>query len=208
MYLFLGEIFIMQFNDDVVLEVIQKFVQNNELFTALDVSNEVKKSFPSARHRVVRDIVRFNFITHIEPHNYAKTPITVNLEDNTTAEAMLYHPLEHSWDLDTKYDAQKRAQTSTQIAVNNSLPAMFSDQMASVLSVDMLKSTLNSAENVTKSLDTVKNIDTTFKNIDTTLSVTKSLDTVKDPFTTALNNNARQLWSSLFDNKPSLFPRK
>ena len=98
--------------EDIVLEQVQDFVKNQVLFTALDVSNVVKVTAPFARHRVVRDIVRSLFTNEIETAGYARTPITVTLADGTKTDALLYHPLADSWDLDAKYDAQKRAQSS------------------------------------------------------------------------------------------------
>lgn len=97
---------------DEVLNVVLNFLSSGEMFTALDVSNKVKETLPFARHREVRDEVRALFVTNIEPQGWAKTPITVTLDDGSTAEALLYHSLVDSWDLDAKYDAQKRAQTS------------------------------------------------------------------------------------------------
>jgi hypothetical protein len=102
--------------DSVVRSTIQDFVRDGVLFTALDVSNKVKESFPFARHREVRDLVRVAFTTDIEPASYARTPINVTLDDGTAAEALLYHPLVDSWDLDAKYDAQKRAQSAARPA--------------------------------------------------------------------------------------------
>ncbi len=102
----------MQTLDEVVLETIQSFVRDNVLFTALDVSNQVKSVLPHARHREVRDLVRSMFSTDVEPAGWARTPITVTLGDGNTAEALLYHPLSASWDLDAEYDAQKRSQSS------------------------------------------------------------------------------------------------
>lgn len=96
--------------DDEVRSVVKGFMQSNSLFTALDVSNKVKMALPLARHREVRDLVRAMFTTDIEPASWARTPITVTLPDGTTAEALLYHPLSDSWDLDNKYDAQQRSQ--------------------------------------------------------------------------------------------------
>src|SRR6185436_13338799 len=87
------------------------------LFTALDVSNKVKETLPLARHREVRDLVRMLYTSEIETGGYARTPITVTLENGDTAEALLYHSLVDSWDLDAKYDAQKRAQTAKQPAM-------------------------------------------------------------------------------------------
>ena len=96
-------------------QVVRDMLSRDELFTALDVSNKVKEVFPFARHREVRDLVRAMFSTHIEPAGWDRTEITVNLTDGTTAQALLYHPLADSWDLDNKYDAQKRQQSSVMI---------------------------------------------------------------------------------------------
>ena len=102
--------------DDTVRSVIQDLMQADELFTALDVSNKVKMTLPFARHREVRDLVRGMFTTDMEVNGWARTPITVTLSDSTTAEALLYHPLSDSWDLDNKYDAQRRAQGAVKAA--------------------------------------------------------------------------------------------
>ena len=99
--------------EDTVRSVVQDFVKNEVLFTALDVSNAVKQVLPHAKHREVRDVVRGIYATDIESASWARTPITVTLGDGTTAEALLYHPLVDSWDLDNKYDAQKRASTTS-----------------------------------------------------------------------------------------------
>lgn len=107
----------MQNLDSVVRDTIKGFVQDNVLFTALDVSNKVKSVLPFARHREVRDLVRSMFVSDIEPAGWARSPITVTLADGTTAEALLYHPLSASWDLDTEYDTQKRNQTSVKAGV-------------------------------------------------------------------------------------------
>lgn len=95
--------------ESVVEEVVVDFVSRDELFTALDVSNKVKETLPLARHREVRDVVRAVFSAGTM-NDYARTPITVVLEDGTKAEALLYHPLSASWDLEKMYDDQKRAQ--------------------------------------------------------------------------------------------------
>ena len=107
--------------DDMVKDVVVDFVTNGILFTALDVSNKVKVAMPFARHREVRDVVRSLFGTDMETQGYAKTPIQVTLGNGSTAEAILYHPLLDSWDLDSKYDAQQRAQ-STPAPVSTAAP--------------------------------------------------------------------------------------
>ena len=98
--------------DDVVRETVQHFVQDSLLFTGLDVSNKVKETLPLTRHSEVSDLVRLSFVSEMEPFSYAKTPINVTLRDGSVRTALLYHPLADSWDLDSKYDAQKRAQVT------------------------------------------------------------------------------------------------
>jgi hypothetical protein len=98
--------------EDVTLEVVQRYVSADKLFTALDVSNEVKSIMPQARHRDVRDAVRSLWSSEIESNNYDRTAIQVKLHDGSTVEALLYHPLAASWDLDNLYDAQQRQQSS------------------------------------------------------------------------------------------------
>lgn len=98
--------------EDAVRLVVQDFIGREVLFTALDVSNSVKQAMPHARHREVRDVVRAMFSTDIEAQGWARTPIQVTLGDGTTAEALLYHPLTDSWDLDNKYSAQQRTATA------------------------------------------------------------------------------------------------
>lgn len=98
--------------ENTVVQVVEEFLKNEVLFTALDVSNAVKQVLPQARHREVRDLVRDLFVSKIQHMGWARTGISVNLEDGNTVEALLYHPLPDSWDLDNKYDKQKRAQAS------------------------------------------------------------------------------------------------
>lgn len=98
--------------EDTVREVVQDLMDRDELFTALDVSNRVKVLQPHARHREVRDVVRSMFPSDIEPKGWARTAITVILSDGSQQEALLYHPLSDTWDLDVKYDRQKRNQVS------------------------------------------------------------------------------------------------
>jgi hypothetical protein len=102
----------MKYLDDIVRDTVEQFVQDGLLFTGLDVSNKVKEEFPYARHSAVSDLVRGSFVSHMEPCGYAKTPISVTLRDGSVRTALLYHPLADSWDLDNKYDVQKRAQVS------------------------------------------------------------------------------------------------
>jgi hypothetical protein len=99
--------------EDTVRLVVQDFMTNNVLFTALDVSNVVKQSLPHERHRSIRDVVRALFLSDIQPQNWERTPITVTLSDGSTTDALLYYPLSDSWDLDNKYDAQQRSKVTS-----------------------------------------------------------------------------------------------
>jgi hypothetical protein len=116
---------IMQPLDDVVQYTVQEFVKNGLLFTGLDVSNKVKEDLPFARHSEVSELVRNSFVSEMEPLGYAKTPINVVLRDGSVRTALLYHPLADSWDLDNKYDAQKRAQVTVK-PVTTVVPATVS----------------------------------------------------------------------------------
>ena len=114
-----------------VKQVVEAMMNSGELFTALDVSNKVKETFPFARHREVRDLVRGMFTSVIEPTGWARTEITVDLADGTTAQALLYHPLVDSWDLDNKYGTQKRKQTPVMIKHGNIAATVVSPAPAS-----------------------------------------------------------------------------
>lgn len=96
--------------NDVVRAIINDWTQAGKLFTALDVSVEVKKTLPHARHREVREVVRGEY-ANMQNSSYGKTDIDVTLDDGSAAKAILYHPLSDSWDLDAKYGAQQRAQS-------------------------------------------------------------------------------------------------
>lgn len=98
--------------EDTVREVVQDLMDGDELFTALDVSNKVKLVQPHARHREVRDVVRSMYANEIASQGWARTPVSVVVEDGSTQEALLYHPLSAAWDLDSRYDQQKRSQVS------------------------------------------------------------------------------------------------
>jgi hypothetical protein len=165
--------------EDTVREVVQDLIKNEVLFTALDVSNTVKQNQPHARHREVRDVVRGMFTSDIESQGWARTPITVTLGDGTTAEALLYHPLTDSWDLDNKYDAQQRAKTTYK-------PVQAAK--AAVAQVSSANAVL---------LQTV-----------VTGSLPLSNAPVQAPVVPAPLATARDQWNSLFATQPSLFPKK
>ncbi|CAK9252258.1 unnamed protein product [Sphagnum jensenii] len=98
--------------EDTVRSVVNNLVSNSTLFTALDVSNAVKATHPLARHREIRDLVRGLFFSDMQVKGYGKTPIQVQLADGSQVEALLYHHLSDSWDLDTKYDDQQRSKSA------------------------------------------------------------------------------------------------
>jgi hypothetical protein len=164
---------------DEVLKVVLGFVAVGDMFTALDVSNKVKQTLPFARHREVRDEVRALFTDELEPQGWAKTPISVTLDDGSKAEALLYHSLVDSWDLDSKYDAQKRAQTSAR-------PVSLAQQAAGVPAT------------VPAPLPPVMRPTPMPKIVPATPTAT----------VVAPSPNARDAWNQLFGSKPSLFPRQ
>jgi hypothetical protein len=167
--------------DDLVREVVTDFVTNNVLFTALDVSNTVKETMPFARHREVRDVVRDMFTSSIEPAGYARTPITVTLGNGSTAEALLYHSLVDSWDLDSKYDAQQRAAGTTKVAPVVTLPVTLTPPSAAApVATGVLAATISIKPKATAPVAPVA------------------------PVVPA----TRVLWDQLFGSVPSLFPRK
>lgn len=108
--------------EDEVRSIVNSFMQSGELFTALNVSNKVKLTLPFARHREVRDIVRGLFNSVIEVAGWARTPIQVKLSDGSTTDALLYHPLSDSWNLDSKYDDQQRQQAALQTGAQAPTP--------------------------------------------------------------------------------------
>jgi hypothetical protein len=165
--------------DNEVLSTVQTFMQNGDLFTALDVSNKVKMSLPLARHRDVRDAVRGLFSTTIEPAGWARSPITVTLTDGTTAEALLYHPLSDAWDLDNKYDAQKRSQGSVNTGLTGATGPTGAQGPTGVASV-----TVSANGNVSVSSPVSVNV------------------------TAPAILPAKDQWAALFNAQPSLFPRK
>ncbi len=153
--------------ESLVDTVVADFVSADELFTALDVSNKVKEKMPHARHREVRDVVRAAWINSIEPQGYGRSPITVNLADGSTAQALLYHPLADSWDLDSKYDVQQRAKTAARpmtaapVAVtvgDNSVSVTDSGSIVSQPVAVTVPSTLPAPAPVATALDSWKNL--------------------------------------------------
>jgi hypothetical protein len=166
---------------DVVLNVVKDFVKNEVLFTGLDVSNEVKKTLPFAKHKDVRDLVRAAWQSDISPQNYDRTPIKVVLVDGTVADALLYHPLSASWDLDNLYTQQQRSQTLNKVGVTQTAPV-------TVAPVTSVSGTLSKADDGTLTV------------------VTAPVNPLS--ITAAPAVNPRDLWAQMWQNQPSLFPRK
>lgn len=164
--------------NDEVRSVVQSFIQSGELFTALDVSNKVKLTQPLARHREVRDEVRGLFTVEIEKAGWARTPIQVTLADGTTTEALLYHPLTDSWDLDNKYDNQRRAQ-------------------AALNPVAVAKAALPAATHQATNTNS-------FGWCGTPPPAAKAVPATP----VAPQLNTKDAWMQLFNTQPSLFPRK
>jgi hypothetical protein len=169
-----------QLNDE-VRNVIDGFVKSGELFTALDVSNKVKMTMPTARHSEVRDVVRSLFTSDLEPNGWARTPIQVELRNGSKETALLYHPLTDSWDLDNKYDAQKRAQAAIR-------PAVPTTQLPQAVA----------GANSTHQ----------FGWCGTPPPVSMPKVVSAPVVATAPVLPTRALWDQLFNSQPSLFPRK
>lgn len=171
-----------------VRSVVDEFLANHELFTALDVSNKVKETLPTARHRDVREEVRYLYNTVMYNKNYDRTTISVTLVDGTKADALLYHPSEDIFDLDAKYDAKKRAQVS-QVAQ----PAV----------------QMQPAQTVTAPVTTSVSAQASDTQVTVTRQVTvKDVSQVSVPTSIAGSFSARELWEQLFKNQQSLFPRR
>jgi hypothetical protein len=133
---------------------------------------------PNARHREVRDVVRSMFSTDIEAQGWARTPIGVTLGDGTTAEALLYHPLTDSWDLDNKYSVQQRVATAAR-------PTSVAQSASGIPSTVTLPASLP---------------------VPVTPHPMPTI--VPAPAPSAPLPTARSLWDQMFQVQPSLFPRK
>ena len=175
--------------ESTVNEVIASFIDDEILFTALDVSNKVKESLPSARHREVRDVVRNAWHDTIEVAGYGRTPISVTLTNGSTAQALLYHPLHDSWDLDSKYDAQKREQVAT-APMSASVATPVTVGSSSVSVSDDGDIVVTSASNITVAAPAVKVVSSPKKD-------SKPAD-----------SPIRDQWKQIFATQPSMFPRQ
>ncbi|MCP4499624.1 MAG: hypothetical protein GY822_06615 [Deltaproteobacteria bacterium] len=70
--------------------IIDSFTEMGVLFTALDVSNAVKRTLPAGRHREVAPVVRDLFEQGAFGDEYIQTLIDVNA-GRKTVQAFLYH---------------------------------------------------------------------------------------------------------------------
>ena len=179
--------------ESTVNEVIASFIDDEVLFTALDVSNKVKESIPAARHREVRDVVRNAWYNTIEVAGYGRTPISVTLTNGSVAQALLYHPLHDSWDLDSKYDAQKREQVVT-APISDSVTLVSGDSSASVS--DDGDVVISAPQPVAASVPSVT---------DKKIKVVKA---VSKPSKTDDGTPIRDQWKNIFATQPSMFPRQ
>jgi hypothetical protein len=91
----------------VTQRVVDLYTREGFLFTALDVSNSVKQTLPSVRHREVAPIVRDLFANGSMGDAYAQTLIDV-VADRKTVQAFLYHL--KGADIASGYDEDKRRQ--------------------------------------------------------------------------------------------------
>jgi hypothetical protein len=74
----------------VTQRVVDLYTREGFLFTALDVSNSVKQTLPSVRHREVAPLVRDLFANGAMGEVYEQTLIDV-MADRKTVQAFLYH---------------------------------------------------------------------------------------------------------------------
>jgi hypothetical protein len=77
--------------ENVTRRVMDRFGCEGFLFTALDVSNQVKLSLPGVRHREVAPIVRDLFDDGVMGATYLQTLIDVQLPNGQATQAFLYH---------------------------------------------------------------------------------------------------------------------
>ena len=77
--------------ENVTRRVMDRFGCEGFLFTALDVSNQVKLSLPGVRHREVAPIVRDLFDDGVMGQTYLQTLIDVQLPSGQATQAFLYH---------------------------------------------------------------------------------------------------------------------
>ena len=77
--------------ENVTRRVMDRFACEGFLFTALDVSNQVKQSLPGVRHREIAPIVRDLFDDGVMGQSYVQTLIDVQIPGGQSTQAFLYH---------------------------------------------------------------------------------------------------------------------
>jgi len=96
-----------------VESALNTMISNGEVFTALDVSNAIKKSGVACRHGEAREYVR-NYYRAGRMSDYTRCSIVVTLPNQDVDQAMLYYPDTLSQaDLEDQYPLAKRAQTAS-----------------------------------------------------------------------------------------------
>lgn len=151
--------------ENLVKQVVIDFINSNELFTSLDISNELNKKNVSSRHSQVRELVRDLFDHFMVFEDYARTLINVNLSNGSTVSTWLYHPLNTQSDLDQLYDSSKRNRILDKV-------------------------------NITKLSVTSTDVDV------------KDVDDNKSSNALNQSSSTIDLWNNLFNNQPSLFPKR
>lgn len=114
--------------------VIEDLVCSNLPFTALDISLAVKEVMPTARHREVRNEVVKLFPLLQEDYDFGRTPIDVVDENGNKHQAMLYHSLADSWDLEEVYGPEMRDRSSIKTSIPSVQEAF--DEMEALLDGD------------------------------------------------------------------------
>ena len=169
-----------QVEQDAVRAIVKDFMSQELLFTALDISNEAKKAMPHLRHGEVREVVRGMF-PEMQTAGWARSDIDVTLADGSQRQALLYYPLSASWDLESRYDDQKRAQTSSK--PNAAAQAVVSAVVDAVTNPMVVTSIVAQG-------------------------VADAAADMAQATATTIANTAHDLWKNMFQSKPSLFPLK
>lgn len=195
-----------------VRDVVTSFVKDFKPFTALDISNKVKETLPRARHSEVRDLVREMFKTDLVASNYGKTDIDVTLANGTIAKAVLYHDLADSWDLQTKYDASKRASVATHLysPSNHPSPSGFTVPTAPAQPSVAIFGTVTKDSHS----DPIKSLNNAITAVAVddwmtgkgSLKDIPGIQKVDDPAPKAAKMSNKEMWEAMFNDKVSLFP--
>ena len=105
-------------------DVIAEFCRYGQLFTALDVSNEVKVRITGVRHREVSPVVRSIYEAGDMDSDYTRTTIDVDIGGGRKAQAFLYHEQHRDpGDYGQHERAQRAAPVTGQRASSSSVSA-------------------------------------------------------------------------------------